>query len=185
MKIKRLIVGIEEPENCYCISENDHAILIDPGSHPKKILKYLEKEELELDYILITHGHYDHFMAVDKIVDKYHCPVYMHPLDTIFLKYDKKIEGSNTMKTKTTDFPKSLCFQTCPITVLHTPGHSEGSCCFIIQQSIFSGDIIFKDGIGRYDLYGGDKKDLENSLQEIRHYSSYMCYPGHEEPFKL
>lgn len=183
MKIKRIIVG-EEQTNCYVVSNGIDAIIIDPGDNGKKIAKYIEIEELKVQGILLTHGHLDHTMAMDMLADKYQCPCYIHKADTVFLKYSSSIEGSFTVKQKVNYYPDKLTLCGLEIHIVELPGHTDGSIGIVIDNCIFSGDVIFEDGIGRYDLYGGNKHDLENSIQFIKDtYEGYICYPGHEDNF--
>ena len=183
MKIKRLIVG-DEDTNCYVLSKGNKAIIIDPGDNSKKISKYIMKEELSVLAILLTHGHYDHTKAVDILVNQYHCPCYLDSEDLVFTTYNSKIDGSINLKTKCLNYQDTLNFEDFNFEISKIPGHSSGSVCINIDNFIFTGDVIFSDGIGRYDLYGGSKSELMESIEIISEkYAGYTCYPGHEESF--
>ncbi|MBR3840945.1 MAG: MBL fold metallo-hydrolase [Erysipelotrichales bacterium] len=183
MKIKRLIVG-EEDTNCYVISNDGEAIIIDPGDNSKKIAKYVAKEELKVLAIFLTHGHYDHTKAVDTLVNLYNCPCYLDSEDLVFTSYNSKIEGSITLKTKCLNYKEIIDVSNYHFEIVKTPGHTSGSVCISIDNYVFTGDTIFVDGIGRYDLYGSSKSELMESIEFIKSkYDGYTCYPGHEESF--
>lgn len=185
MKIKTLIVG-EEQTNCYVIYEDKIAVVIDPGDNYKKINKFLLKEELNVCAILLTHGHLDHTMVVDRLVDEYKCDVYLDKEDFEFTKFNKKIEGSFTITSRISDYPNVLKINNWEFEVIKTPGHTYGSVCLKLGEFLFTGDTIFEDGVGRYDLYGSDKRLLFESIDQLKaNYSGMVCYPGHDNIFTL
>ncbi|MBE6114617.1 MAG: MBL fold metallo-hydrolase [Erysipelotrichaceae bacterium] len=184
MKIKRMIVH-EEETNCYILHEQGHAIIIDPGDDGKRIKHFLKKSELCLDKILLTHGHCDHTGAVDYLVEQYHCEVYIDPKDRIY--YEKnQVEGSLWIRSAVLPYPTEMTWLDHKITIDPLPGHSEGSVLIQVDELYFSGDVLFKDGIGRYDLVGCDRDALKESIEYLLQFSdTTVLYPGHEEAFTI
>lgn len=184
MKIKRMIVH-EEETNCYILYEQGHSIVIDPGADGKRIKHFLKKSELCLDKILLTHGHCDHTGAVDYLVEQYHCEVYIDPKDKIYCEKNS-VEGSLWIKAELLPYPNESTWLEHRITTYPLPGHSEGSVLIQVDDLYFSGDVLFKDGIGRYDLVGADKTALKESIDHLLQLGdTTQLYPGHEEVFTI
>lgn len=184
MKLKRIQVG-QEQTNCYVLYEEGHAIVIDPGDEGKRIRHFLQKQELELDMILLTHGHCDHTMAVDYLYELFSSPIYIDEGDIEYCS-STRLEGAYAIKSPHCQYPKDLHWLSYPIEIVSIPGHSEGSVLIHIQDYYFSGDVLFVDGIGRYDLVGGDFEALMNSIDYLAQLGDECrFYPGHEEPFTL
>lgn len=183
MKIQTIKVGVYRT-NCYLVIENDHVIIIDPGSRATKILT--EIEGLKVDAILLTHGHLDHIGAVDEIVKVKHCPVYCHIYDKEMLtdpllNCSKNNNITATSKVIAIDEGR-LIIGNYVIDVFHTPGHTNGSVVYQIQDCLFTGDTLFKNSVGRTDLPTGSAKQLKQSLQLIITLDDNLkVYPGHEE----
>ena len=160
MDIKIIRTGLLE-ENCYLLIKNSKCLIIDPGADFFNIRK--ELGELEPVGVLITHRHFDHIGALEDIENEYHLNV-----------YDKSNldEGEKNIQ--------NFSFST-----IYTPGHSSDSICFYFEEinSIFVGDFIFKNGVGRWDLETGNKTELEKSLKKFKNKFSIndklFIYPGH------
>lgn len=157
MQIERLIL---EPlcNNCYILSKNGFALIVDPSSEEDKIEKYLKDNNLELRGILITHYHFDHIGALPYFRDKYKVNV-----------YDYKTLG----KVKCANFK---------FEVIPTKGHSKESVSFYFKDSndMFVGDFVFAGSIGRMDLEGGDEEEMAYSLRCLKSMSDDIkLYPGH------
>jgi len=169
MKIKILVIG-PLLTNCYVLSEKDEAILIDPGGGIKEILKELERKKLI--YIILTHYHWDHTLAAKRLKEITGAKILIHKNEKDFIKFkpDQFLDGGEEIRLGD-EFLK----------IIHTPGHSKGSICLISENCIFTGDTLFKDGVGRTDLPGGSQKDLEQSLKELEKIikPGTMAYPGH------
>jgi hydroxyacylglutathione hydrolase len=177
--------------NAYVLkhSESGKAVVIDPGTDAEALIRRLEGVEVEA--ILLTHAHFDHIGGVDRLRKLKRCPVYLHDLEAAWLA-DPKKNGSARWPDVTepiiTD-PAEYALedgQTLEllgerIRVLHTPGHSPGSVGFLLGHSLFGGDVLFRQGIGRTDLYGGSENDLidsiRNKLYELD--DAVTVYPGH------
>lgn len=185
LKIKHMTLG-QMATNCYIIENGNQSLIVDPGAESEKIIQYLNENHLNISAILLTHGHFDHIGAVDDLVNKYQCSVYLHERDSNCF-YDDDINLSNyskplNMQTKITlvkDFIECAGFK---IQFLNLPGHTHGSCFVIFQDHhiIFSGDVIFKGAIGRYDFPNSSLEETIASIEKIKGISgNYLIYPGH------
>ena len=185
MEIQTLVVG-EFAVNCYLLSQNGEFLVVDPGGGFRRIKQAIDSyENSKVVGILLTHGHFDHIGAVDKLVEEYHCPVYCCQEDEILLrnyKYNSMGPFGGTVSSEISWFNGSkLSLGSFDIEILYTPGHTKGSCMFIIGNCLFSGDTIFRESIGRTDLYGGSCNQILQSIQIIRELPFDMAiYPGHE-----
>ena len=185
MKILTYRLGIYST-NCYlvCDEESNRACLIDPAVYDEKIMTVISSKGLLLEYIILTHGHLDHILGANAFKEKTGAKIAAHELETEYLEDpDKSMSGGETVTAdiilKDSDI---LTFGDVPLRIIHTPGHTKGSCCFACDREnvMFSGDTLFKDGIGRYDLYGGNYSELMESLQKLKSLKeNYKVYPGH------
>lgn len=188
------ILSGEFQENCYIVYEDSSkkAIIIDPGQDGKKVIDKIENLKLKPELLINTHGHFDHTFSDDIIRQKYNIPLAIHKNDTEMLSNPElnfsEIIGKPTIIKDAeiifnTDEQKETSF--CKYSVIHTPGHSKGSVCILIDKILFSGDTLFKDSIGRTDLHGGNYSTLISSLQKIKELSAdtIVC-PGHG-PFTI
>jgi len=201
MKIEKIIVGPIRT-NCYILnSEKNNAILIDPGDEAGKIIEFLKEQKLDLKYILITHGHFDHVRALKELKNHYkEANVGFSEKDLNFLKYisvqldfvkehyEKEevqmareflIESEeNKIKYLKDDFIKldDIYLQT-----IETPGHTKGGMTFLANDRyLFTGDTLFKNNIGGTDSYGGDLEVMKLSLKKlIKLDDNLVVYPGH------
>jgi glyoxylase-like metal-dependent hydrolase (beta-lactamase superfamily II) len=174
MEIKRLVVG-PLLTNCYILISKDKTIVIDPGAGLKKILKEIDGKELL--YIILTHYHWDHTLGALKLKEKTGAKILIHKKERDFIKFqpDQFLDGGEEIRIGD-EFLK----------IIHTPGHSKGSICILGKDFIFTGDTIFQDGFGRWDLPGGSEKDLKESLKKIKKIlkSGMKVFPGHGPTFE-
>ena len=188
MKIIRIPVGGLRT-NCYIGAiEDDCAFVIDPGAEPEKILEKLDSNALTLELILLTHGHYDHTGALEILSEATGCKkIYIGEEDKELLE-DSKKSCADTVGQKSVDLGKLAIFTVkeeinlgqSKITVIKTPGHTKGSVCFLVGDVLFSGDTLFRNDVGRTDMYGGDRAQLESSLEKLlRLPGDLIVCPGH------
>ena len=196
--INRLVVG-QVATNCwiYPVSENEAAV-IDPGDEAQKIISALKKLSLTPKYILLTHGHFDHILALPVLKETYkESQIAIHRLDSEYLGKDAYKAHSLSIKAATgssslidtlwkelpePDFLLDDGFTAGPFTVLHVPGHTPGSAAFFDKEAgvIFTGDTLFKSGYGRTDLPGGNNSEMYTSLQRLFAMDGNIAvYPGH------
>ena len=180
----------EFAENTYIISEKKKAIIIDPGANIDEIKEYVNNEGLEVQYILLTHGHFDHIFNLNECIEEFNCDCYIHEKERDFL-FDpnlnlssityKRITVGNKQRVKT--FTEESVFELPyqKITVTHNPGHTRGSSSFFYKHYLFSGDTLFKNGVGRTDLPTGNSTDLDKSIKKIlgKFKDNCVVYPGH------
>lgn len=173
MNVFRIPAGIYAV-NCYIVfSEGSKSgIVVDPGGSADEIIKFVEDNNIDLKYIVLTHGHGDHIGGVKALKDKYDIPVLIHKEDEEMLK-DANKNLSKTMAfgaieiipDRTLVDGDIIKFGELEATILHTPGHTKGGICLKIENYLISGDTLFKGSIGRTDLYGGDYETLISAIK--------------------
>jgi len=173
MKYELVIVGTFET-NCYLVYDEGtlECAVIDPGAEPEKIFPAIAEFKLKPIVILNTHGHVDHVGANLDMKERFCVPLWIHSLDNPLLEAMKGSELSLFLGAKDSPRPDKFLKDREIITigkvslkVLHTPGHSPGSVGFYGHGTLFSGDTLFCGGVGRTDLAGGSRKDLEKSIR--------------------
>lgn len=174
--------------NSYLLCEGNEAILVDAGADPDRVEEALATRGLTLSAIVLTHGHFDHILSVDLLRERYGAPVLIHAADAELL-------GDGEKNAFATFFGRSRAWHPADrtlregdeitlgdktLTVLHTPGHTEGCICLLGDGILLSGDTLFASGYGRYDLYGGDEETLKISLRRLASLpADTVIYPGH------
>lgn len=168
--------------NSYILVKNNDVVLIDPSGNYENIVKRLNNYNVLA--IILTHGHFDHIKAVDKLKDIYKVDIYIHQDDEILIR-NKEINnlmGHFALIESEVKYLKEgiLTFNDFSFEVIHTPGHTKGSVVFLIDNYMFAGDTIFKGSIGRTDLYGGSFREMKNSLNFLKTLTkNYIIYSGH------
>lgn len=173
MEYIRLIVA--GSTNSYIVfNENKDAIIIDPGAEANRIINTIEKEGLNVEAILLTHAHGDHIGALDEVREHFKVEVYLHSDELIIYENDAYnfapyMGGKSPSKAPDHFFLDGdiLEFKTGTFEILHTPGHTPGSSCFIINKLIFTGDTLFQGSIGRTDFPMGDWDIMVKSLKRF------------------
>ena len=169
--------------NCYILKNGGKALVIDPGYEPETILSHLRRENLTLEAILLTHGHFDHVGAVKKLAAQTQCKVYIHPAEDTM---PAMLTAGKLHYTHTYDAGDVLELAGLTIRVLHTPGHTPGSVCLLCQDVLFSGDTLFAGSCGRTDLPGGDWATIQKSLKRLAGMEAdFTVCPGHGEASTL
>lgn len=177
--------------NAYLLinKETNRAVVIDPGMNPEPLIRRLQG--LEVEAILLTHAHFDHIGGVDELRKLKQCPVYVHDLEADWLTTPKKNgslmwpEVGPPIATDPAEYAldegQILTLLGESIKVFHTPGHSPGSVSFLLGETLFSGDVLFKLSVGRTDLPGGNHQDLMDSISEklFKLDDRVQIYPGH------
>jgi len=189
MILKTFVTGLLEDNNYLLIDEKSkEAVLIDCTEKNKSIEDALETYGATLKYILLTHGHFDHVLGVNDFRKKYDCKVVIHEAD------QKLLENVNQF-TREFGMPqaeiqkvdgyinenKIVTFGDIEVKTIHTPGHTLGSVCFLIEDKLFSGDTIFYETVGRTDLAGGSFEQLKTNIKEkiFTLDDNIEIYPGH------
>ncbi len=194
LNIKR-IVNPEMDQNCFLVYDNNkQGLIIDPGNKCEIILKEIEKENVNVGHIFLTHCHYDHIECLEelrkvlnaKVVSTFECNnniqsasknlssffsdvIQASPADIIVNDNDITAVGDMSVKTIT------------------TPGHTNGGACYLIGDELFSGDTLFLRSVGRWDFPTGDENVLRNSIKNKLYTldDNVIVHPGHGNDTKI
>ncbi len=188
LKTAKFVVGTFGT-NCYFLYDPDdmRSFVIDPGCDFELIERAINERGFKVEGILLTHAHFDHIMALKELKDLTGAPLYIHedeaemlsdadmnmisrygdPINCI--KPDKLLKDGDVLRIGENE-----------IKIMHTPGHTPGSCCYIAGGIMISGDTLFLENIGRYDFVGGNYKTLRASLQRLAALDrDFRVLPGH------
>lgn len=194
MKIYDLQLG-ELGANCYIVeTAPGQCIAVDIGGDSSCFLSFLKEKGLTLSKILLTHGHFDHIGGVEDVRKATGAEVFVHDGDVRMLNsaaYSLHIGMSSLPFVPVERFTaiNDGCVITdgdCDITLIHTPGHSEGSVCYVCGDVIFTGDTLFRSSAGRTDFPGSSPVDMLNSLHVLYNIDkNCKIFPGHGETTTL
>jgi glyoxylase-like metal-dependent hydrolase (beta-lactamase superfamily II) len=177
-------------ENTYLLISGSQALLIDPGADPELLIGEILSGAYNLLAVLATHGHMDHILAAKPLCERFGCPFYMpggdrnwqEELQNMCAHFRLPYYGTPILNF---DLAESAELDLDPFhfKLLHTPGHSAGSVCFLTGDQLFSGDTLFRHSVGRSDLPGGDLTLMKRSLREkiLSLPGATRVYPGHLE----
>ncbi len=179
--------------NCYTVYDDNVNFLIDPGSDSKKIIETLSQEKKNPDFIINTHCHYDHIGAAKEVSDYFKIPVYIHQREEEILNDPDKNLSSffniNTLLLKTYNIvsgKENKNFLLKEINIINMPGHTPGSIIIRFKNFLFTGDVLFKNSIGRTDLPGGNMDEMQQSLNYLKNLEeNLIVFPGHGEDTTL
>ena len=177
--------------NCYIVNEEgkDSCLVIDPGDEAKKIAEYIQKRNKKMEAILLTHGHFDHIIGVRELMSLLGGKLYAYQDEKELLMdpqlnvsdqigYEMSLEADVPLRDHQKITVAGMTFE-----VIHTPGHTKGSCCYYSEehQTLFSGDTIFMESVGRTDLPTGNERELIDSVRNrvLTLPSNVKIYPGH------
>lgn len=184
MKIKVLPVG-QLSTNCYLLEDEQTALaaVIDPGDEAQRILSQLKTDGVQVALILLTHGHFDHVLAVEEIARQFpDAKVYIHADDARGAGGHPIALADRIAGLQPYDEGDNLTLGSLTLDVLHTPGHSRGSVVLRVGGVLFTGDTLFSGTCGRTDLPGGDYAQMLASLKRLSLLEGdYQVLPGHGE----
>ena len=180
MQVKMMQVG-PIGTNCYILEEDKKIAVIDPGDEADRVLAALKELDGTVEYILLTHGHYDHTTAVPQLHKALpQAGIYIHRADadgagnTLF-PLAGQVEGLRFYGEGDT-----LPLGSLTIEVMHTPGHSPGSVTLKAGDVLFTGDTLFAGSMGRTDLSGGNEEEIMASLKRLGQLEGgFHVLPGH------
>ncbi len=192
LEIYHIVLGMVRT-NCYILKNTDtrQALIVDPADEPENIKRAVSDADVEPVGILLTHGHYDHIMAVNQIKEQYGAVIYAcaaehemladanlnmsysHPMGAVSVKADVELTDGQIFE--------AAGFS---IQMLHTPGHTSGSCCYYIasEDVLISGDTLFCESVGRTDFPTGSTRQIIESLHRLLDTipEETDVLPGHE-----
>ena len=188
VRIHTLVVG-QLQTNCYILQSQSHALLVDPGDEPERILRHLKNLPVSPDKIVATHTHFDHILGVDAIRTELRIPFLIHQSDLSMLESMqsrvRQIMGLSVPPPPKVDAflngGDSIRVGEEVVKVIHTPGHSPGSVSLAGDGFVLTGDALFNQSIGRTDLPGGNFDTLVDSITNrlFKLADSTIVYPGH------
>ena len=184
VNMKTLPLGAYQT-NTYLVWDENSAgcVVIDPGYQADTILREAKALGKEISAIFLTHGHFDHVGAVRDLVAEVGCPVYLNEAD---LTMPAQLTAGPLYYTKLCAEGDRLELAGLSFKVLHTPGHTPGSVCYLCENAIFSGDTLFWGSCGRTDLPGGSWSTIRTSLLRLKDLKGdYDVYPGHGDATRL
>ena len=189
MKVIRIPAGIYAA-NCYIIysETTKDGIIVDPGGDADLILKTIEENYLNINHIVLTHGHGDHIGGVMELLDILNVPLLVHE-DDVDMISDAKMNLSNIMPIGEVELNPDkvlkdgdiIPFGDLEAEIIHTPGHTRGGICIKIEDNLITGDTLFQGSIGRTDLEGGDYDTIIKSIKEnlLIFPDNTIVWPGH------
>lgn len=179
----------------YIDEQTRHGFLIDPGAEADRILQKIKDNKWVIEKILITHGHFDHIGAVQKIHQELKIPYFAHQKGKDYLtdvNYNLSVFFGKSVILNKAEYLKEgdeVTLQANPdikLKVIYTPGHTQDSVIYydINNNTAFVGDTIFKNSVGRTDLPGGNTQQLYQSIEEkiFTLPNETVLYSGHSEP---
>lgn len=189
MILKEFVLGDLENNNYLLIDEaSKEAVLIDCTIPRDDIEDALKEYGADLKYILLTHAHFDHIMGLNYFREKYKCKALLHKDDKQLLESMKEFsqeflpyELENQQVDGFLEENQSIAFGGHCIKVIHTPGHSQGGVCYLLDDMLFTGDTIFREAVGRTDLPGGNFAQLKSNIEQkiFTLDENIKIYPGH------
>ncbi len=187
MLIKVLDTGLFD-SNCYILGDSGEGVIIDPGSSEDKIMNAVNESGLSIKYIILTHGHLDHILSVDRIREITGAKVLIHKDEAEILS-DPMLNCSGVVGMNM-DFKEAdrlledgdiIEFGNCRIEIIHTPGHTPGGISLKTGEGVFTGDTLFYMSVGRTDLGKGNFNDLVRSIKKRLMVldDNTVIFPGH------
>jgi glyoxylase-like metal-dependent hydrolase (beta-lactamase superfamily II) len=177
--------------NCYIVGceDTNQGAVIDPGGEGQRIVREIERSGLDIQVVLVTHAHFDHIGGIADVIDATGAKLALHPNERPLLEArgGAAVFGLSVRPSPPPDIDLSegqmIAVGTLNFEVLFTPGHSPGGVTFYeaAEGAAFDGDLLFSNGIGRTDLFGGDWETLMRSIKEVLFAlpEDTVVYPGH------
>lgn len=193
MILLKITVGVCS-SNCYLLWKTpQNTVVIDPGGDCQKIVSTLTKNSLHPTHIINTHGHFDHIFCDKFLQDKYKAKLVISKADEFMLTDNRRNQASAwhlaCIPTKADillDKQSTITLDDLTFEIIYTPGHTPGSICLKIDDLLFTGDTLFKQSIGRTDLYCGDNNKMKQSLEKLLELDPKLrILPGHYEKTNL
>ena len=189
MKVEQQMVGMMGV-CCYILSceQTSKAAIVDPGGDEQRLLELVQASNLEVEYIIATHGHPDHVCGNRRIKEATGAAIVMHEADDDFFSQDQVknyfsmlgLEATPPTDMRVKDGDR-ISFGEVSLKVIHTPGHTPGGMCLYNKPDLITGDTLFVGGIGRTDFPGGSHHELISSIQQklLKLPPETIVWPGH------
>ena len=189
-QLQRAVVGPIATNVLFLINtESKEILVVDPGAEGERLIQYIKGQGYSLKAVLLTHGHEDHILAAQALKDAFACPILAHEAETALLA-DPKMNCSLMVGTPCSVSPDRLLREGEEVTlagmtfrVLHTPGHTAGSCCYYFPayELLISGDTLFHGSYGRTDLPTGNDGQMLSSIRRLLKElpEETLVWPGH------
>ncbi len=187
MKLYHLQSGPLNVNSYFLVNDKNQAVVIDSGENYKKIKQVREQYGFDIKAVLLTHAHFDHSGNAKKLQND-GAKIYISKIDAPKLLNDDNLSSDFGRKfeylTADYTFTDGEVLNVCDITikVIATPGHTDGSVCFMVENALFTGDTLFLGSVGRTDFRSGNREDMVNSIKKLFNLEgNYTVYPGHDE----
>ena len=187
MKLYNLVNGLLRVNTYFLVGDSGDAVVIDCGESYKNVKQIESDLNVKIKAVLLTHAHFDHSGCAKKLQDD-GAKIYISKLDAPKLLNEDNLSSSFGRKFDylTADFTFSdgdeLDVCGIKVKVIATPGHTNGSVCFLIENALFTGDTLFNGSVGRTDFKSGNRADMVLSLRKLFALDGdYPVYPGHDE----
>ncbi|EGO87459.1 beta-lactamase [Clostridium botulinum C str. Stockholm] len=173
--------------NCYILIDEETMVgcIIDPGGDADRLANIIDELNIEIKFILLTHGHMDHVGGVEVLREKYNVPVYINGKDKELMEKGTQVFGriwGKTPEDKELKDEEIIKLGSLDIRCIETPGHTPGGMSFLVNNVVFTGDTLFHGSVGRCDLPGGNQSQLiesiKNKLMVLD--DEIVVLPGHE-----
>lgn len=181
--------------NCYIIGDNEtkKGAVIDPGGNAHEIIRVINDNKINVEYIILTHGHGDHIGAVEELKEKTNAKILAHEEEKYILNDAQNnltvAIGMGEIKIEADEYLKEnqvVKIGNLELKIIHTPGHTPGCMCIMVDDVMFTGDTLFAGSIGRTDLPGGDYDTILNSVKKLSKFDEEITiYPGHGPSSKI
>ncbi len=158
----------------------NQAAVIDPAWDAQKIIQYTESNDIKITDVLLTHSHHDHINGVEEILN--------HSDPQLHLLKDEADFWKAKLSTPSLHYGGDIInIGDTEISILHTPGHTPGSACYLLDNDIITGDTLFVFGCGRCDLQGGDPEQMFSTLKKMKTEldPETVIHPGHNYASKV
>ena len=187
MKFYHLVTGLLRVNTFFIVNEENEAVVIDCGENYQRVKETEKNLGFKIKAVLLTHAHFDHAGCAKKLQDD-GAKIYISKNDADKLHNELNLgkRFGRNFEDLTADFTfgdgEELTICSITFKVIATPGHTDGSVCFMLDNMLFSGDTLFFDSVGRTDLLGGNREDLTASVKKLFALNGdFSVYPGHGE----
>ncbi len=193
MKLKKIEIR-HTTENVYIYfdEESKDGIIIDPGDYGNRVIEFIKEKQLNIKGIFLTHGHYDHILAVKEVKEFTKAKIYAHKEEMFVLENpdinlsgvrgDKGVSSVQITPSVLLEDKEVIEFKGFKIKTIFTPGHTKGCACYLDEKNkiLFTGDTLFKGNVGRSDLPTSNEGDLKRSIIKLfKLDDNIKVYPGH------